>query len=643
MTFILALIFFVLFSLLLINNLAPDFSIKYRRLHTWPVFLFTVLSYGLLISQIISGNPNFSTSITCDWLRLGSTNLNITFYVSNPTVIFGVMLATLFLVQIISLYARQGSNSQPGPLDNWVRHQINCIYTLIIAGLLVLMVDSLLILFCGMVLISGIVIYRNLLINSGKTSTNSLIWFLIADSIYLIAVLYAYTLFHTVSISEMASIVNGNIHGLPFSVVGFLIVLSIIIKLIQIPFSEQTNSTKSFTDQSVFSISAISIIMILLLRFINILCSSCLTFILIIGIIIALFSAFSSMFKNSSEPAYKSLLLAQTGIFLIIIGSQASINALLFIVSFTFANLLLIFSQNAILQFQLATDSRNSLYKSGSVWIFLFAAFGISGLLPGSGFIPRHTLIQQYLNFALDNPLFWVVLIFTSLCLLLISYASFRYFFNNLSRWKTKNTSCSTLQLYGGVLFGILILLNLYPVFTLPRFNPITSDNWIYRIMGGSEIFSNVVDIQLYTALGITVGIPLVGFFLALLTYHFQLIKISSIHSVFKPIKQLYSFSNTLFANFIKSVSEIFSGLSAAFISIEETVIQKLLMTSSEFLNSIAAGFASLNQKITSRKPSTTVLNRISDSILVSWEKHDLLIPFLLVIIMIIIFALSII
>ncbi|MDO9547798.1 MAG: hypothetical protein Q7J65_02395, partial [Candidatus Marinimicrobia bacterium] len=462
MTIILALIFCVLLSLLLINNLAPDFSSKYRRLYTWPIFLFTILTYSLLISQILSGNPHFNIKATCDWLPLGSTNLDMTFFINNPVLIFGTMLATMFLIQIINLYTRQDSKSQPESQNNLAGHQINCIYTLIIAGLLILMADSLLVLFCGMALISGVVIYRNLLINGGIASLNSLIWFLIADSIYLIAVLYTYTVFHTLSISEIASIVNSNIQSVQFSSVGFLITLSIIIKLIRIPFSEQNDHTGSFVDQSIFNIGAISIIMILPVRFMNILCSPCLTFMLIIGIIIALFSAVSSLFKNSSEPAYKSLLLAQTGIFLIIIGGQTSINTLLFIVSFTFANLLLIISQDTIQQSQLAANSGSSIFKTGRVWIFLFAAFGISGLLPGSGFIPRNVLIQHYLSFAMDNPLYWVVLVFISLGLLLISFASFRYFFNNLYSWRTQNTSGSTPQLYGGVLFGILILLNLY-------------------------------------------------------------------------------------------------------------------------------------------------------------------------------------
>lgn len=643
MTFILTLIFWLLFSLLIINNLIPNFSIKYRRLYIWPTFLFTILTYSLLVSQIISGNPKFSASTSFDWLQLGSMSLAITFLINNSTLILGAMLATLFLVQIIGLYTHQTSKNQSKSWDNAVKHQVNCIFTLVMAGLLVLLADSLLILFFGMALISGIVIYRNLLINGGKTSINNLIWFLIADSIYLIAVLYTYTLFHTVSISEIATIANANIQGSPFSIVGFLLVLPIIIKLIKMPFSEQTNNSNPFVHQSIFSINAISIIMILLVRFMDILYGPCLVFILITGIVIALFSAFSSILKNSSEPAYKSLLIAQTGIFLIIIGSHTFPNALLFVVSFTFTNLLLIISQKTSQQVQLVTVSRNSMYKSGNVWIFLFAAFGISGLLPGSGFIPRNVLIQQYLSFVSDNPLYWVILVFTSLCLLLISFASFRYFFNHLYRWKSQNISGSRPQFFSNVLLGILVLLNLYPVFSLPHFNPMTSDNWIFRMIGGSKILSNVIDSQFYIALWIIAGIPLIGFFLALLTYHFQVIKSSSIHSVLKPVKQIQSISKTLSTNIIHSISRLFTRLSAVFISIEGTAIQKSLIKLSTYINSIAVGFALLNRKITSRKSSTTILNRISDSLLVSWEKHDLLIPFLLVIIVIIILVLSII
>jgi len=553
------------------------------------------------------------------------------------------MLATLFLIQIIQLFHRQDSKNQPKFQDNSIRHQINCVFTLIIAGLLVLLVDNLLLLFCGMVLISGIVLYRNLLINEGKTSTAGLIGFLVADSIYLIAILYTYVLFNTVSISGIASIVNDTVQNYSFNIVGFLIVLSIIIKLLQIPFSEQTISPNSSLDQSVFSISAISIIMILLHRFMNILCYPCLVFILIIGIIVTVYSAFSSIFKNNALSSYKSLLLAQIGVFLIIIGSQDSTNALLFIVSFTFINLLLIFSQKASQQAQLVTISRNSPYKSGRVWIFLFAVFGINGLLPGSGFIPRNALVQQYLISASDNPLFWTVLVFICFCLLLISFASFRYFFNTLYRWKNENTSGSSPQFFNGVLLEILVLLNLYPVFSLPHLNPLNSDTWIYQIIGSSKILPNVTETQLYTALSITVGIPLICFFLALLTYHFQVIKSSSIHSFLKPVKQLHSRSKMLSKYFINSISRLFTRLSVAFISIEGTAIQKSSIKLSAYINSIAVGFASLNRKITSRKSSTTILNRISDSLLVSWEKHDLLIPFLLVIIMVIVFVISII
>jgi len=643
MTIIILFTFLILLSLLVINNLLPDFSSKNRYVYTWPIILITIISYSLLISQILSGNPHFTNKVTLNWLRFGSTNLAITFIINNPVLIYGTVLAMMFLIQIIVLYSRQYDKSQPASQSIFVMHRINCIYTLIIAGLLILMADSLLVLFCGMVLITGIVIYRNLLIDSEKTSISVLAWLLIADLVYLIAILYTYTLLRTVSISEIASIINNNFQGLRFGGVGFLISLSIIVKLIRIPFSKQTNNAKSFVDQNIFTITTILIIMILLVRFTNILCSSCLAFLLIIGILISLFSAVSSIFKNSPEPVFKSLLLAQAGVFLIIIGNQTPINALMFIVSFTFANLLLIISRNTIQQPQLTARSGNSIYKSGSVWIFLFATFSVSGLLPGSGFIPRNALTQHYLNIAPGNPIFWVVLVLTGLCLLLISFASFRYFSNNLYRWKNQNTSGSLPYVYSGVLFGILILLNLYPVFTIPHFNPISPGSWIYQILSSGEILPGTAGNQLYTALGITIGIPLIGFFLALSTYHFQIIRTTTIHSVFKPVKQLYSYSHTQFTNFTKSVYGIFTWLSALFVSIEETTVQKLIIAVSASFNSMTAGFASLNRKITSHKLSMNILNRISDSILLSWEKHDLLIPFLLVLIMIIIFILSII
>ncbi|MBN2601140.1 MAG: hypothetical protein JXR87_04030 [Candidatus Marinimicrobia bacterium] len=643
MTFILALMFCILFSILIINNLVPNFSIKYRRFFTRFLFLFTLLNYSILISLIVSGNPDYSKNVTFNWLRSGSTSLNVIFVINNPIVIFGAMLATLFLIQIINLFHRQDSQNLPAFQDNNIWCQINCIFTLIIAGLIILLVNSLLVLYGGMVLISGIVLYRNLFINGGKTSIAGLIGFLIADSIYLIAILYACVLFNTSSISGITAIVTGPVQNSSFNIVGFLIILSIIVKLVYIPYSEHTINLNSSVNQRVFSISAVSIMMILLQRFMNILCNSCLLFIMIIGIIIALYSAFSSIFKNSALSSYKSLLFAQIGVFLIIIGSQLSINTLLFIVSFTFINLLLILSQKASQQVQLVTVSKNSPYKSGRVWIFLFAVFGINGLLPGSGFIPRNVLIQQYLISASDNPLFWTVLVFVCFCLFLISFASFRYFFNSLYRWKNQIPSDSSPQFQSDVLLGILVLLNLYPVFSLPHLNPLTIDSWIYQIIGNSEMFSNIPETQLYTAFGITIGIPLIGFFLALLSYYFQVIKSSSIRSVLKPIMQLYTISKTLSTNFRYSISRWFSWLPAAFISIEDTTIQKSSISLSVFINSVTVGFVSLNRKFSGRKSATTIINHISNALLVSWEKHDLLIPFLLVIIIVVIFVLSII
>lgn len=636
MTTIIILIFFTLLVSLLLNNLAPAVSSKYRHLYSVPVFLVAVLSYALLIAQVIAGNPHFSSRLSFEWLIPGSGNLNLLFAVNNGVLIFGAMLATFFIVQTAVFKFFQTDGQTPAA-NNHIIHRANYIYVLMIAGLLILTADNLMLLFFGMTLITGIVLYQNLFVYDNKTQSGLPYIFIFADILFLIAFLVAFPFIQSLSLSEISATTNRTV----YTATGFLIIASIIVKLFGTAYFRTSDHLQSSTGQNVFNLGVISILMILLVRISSILCNACLTLTLIVGIMMALFFAVSSITKNFAGSAFRTLLLAQTGIFLFIIGSQSPINAQIYVVGFTFANLLLIISQEQIQHSQFLDGGESLNFKSGRVWLFLYAAFGITGLLPGIGFIPRNNVILHYTGTVSSSPLNWISLILLNLCLLLIAFAAFRYFFSILYHWKDRDPFLPVSGQLPGTVIGMLIVLNLYLVYTLPYLNPLSSAGRLIRIMS-ADVYSTTDLNQSYIAAGLATGVPLIGFLVALLTYRFHVIQSSLIQRLFNPFKRLVEFSIRISANFINSAAVTIAKISAGFIKTEDILSYKMADAVAALLNTAATGFTSLSRNISSWKPPVQIPDRISTSLRESFEKYELLIPLLLLIIMIIIFVLSI-
>lgn len=620
--------------LIIINNLKSNRQRVGTIIYAAPIFLISLYFFSLLFYQLISRNPAFVQNISLSRLTINALRSDVRLILNSQTLIIGSILVLIYIV-LLHFHLEQKENAPP--LITMV-HEINSIYLLCLAGLILLTADNLLLLLCGVILVSVVVIYRRLIISQNGITGWMLCGFLLFDLIFSLAVLLLGSRNNNIgTLSEIASAAEAS----P-PIIGFLLILPIIIKMILIPFSVQNGDTENFHAAAVFNVGIIATLMLLLQRFLPLQCHGCFLFMLILGIALALYTSLTSLACRRSGTAYKSLLLAQIGLFLIIIGLQKPVNSLSYLHSFTFSNLLLLLSRDSVLKATTAVKRQASPYRSVHVWIFLFAALCISGLVPASGFPVKNSMILNISELAAFAPLYYVLLSFGYLALLLIAFASFKYFFNTLAHLKSASYRTPGSTSNNGLISLILIILNLYPVISLPHLNPLRCDSWIYQFTANSGIIpasfsepSNPFSIGLLALLA-------VGFSFTLLVYHFNVIKFAALNSVSSLVNRFNTALISLERKITDSLSRLITKIASGINNFETRIMLAFPKNGSDLIHSGLVKIARLNRKIPVSDHYHALTARIAGLGIRFWKNHELIIPLMLLLLITLIIMLTI-
>jgi len=339
---------------------------------------------------------------------------------------------------------------------------------------------------------------------------------------------------------------------------------------------------------------------------------------------------------------YQSLLLAQIGVFLIILGLQKPVNSLAYLYSFTFSNLLLPLSRDSLLKAGRAGKRQTSPYRSVHVWIFLFAVLCISGLVPGSGFPVKNSLILNISEMTTSAPLYWVVLSLGYLALLLIACAAFKYFFNTIAHLRSTSYRPPGRSTDHRFISLILIILNLYPFISLPRLNPLRCDGWIYQFTANSGIMpisfsepSNPFSIALLALLT-------VGFLFTLLVYHFNVTKFAALNSVSNLVNRFNAAIISLGCKITDSLSKLIRKTASGINHFETRIMLTFPKNGSVRIHSSLVKIARLNDKIAVSDLYPALTARIAGLGKRFWKNHACIIPLMLLFLITLIIMISI-
>lgn len=615
---------------IVVNNLMPNRQRGSLLLAAGPIYLLALFFFSWLFYQLLAPTPAFVKEISLGRMISGNMELPIQLIINRQTLISGSALLLMFIILL--------QTEITPPLSTIARvHRFNSLYLLLIAALIFLTADSLLLLTCGMIFVSGVMIYRNLAYGNEKSVISLFTEFVILDLLFFSAVLILSRRTSWGSLTEITS--SGE--AIPM-LLGLCLVAPIILKMIRIPFYISGVKSQTATESGVFTVGALGTLMIFLLRFFHLLPDGCFLWLQIGGMLLAVFAALSSIMSHRSESALQALQLAQTGFVLIGIGLRKPVIALLFTIIFIFSNILFILSHSVADRVAGNRKQSKSLYRSWNVWIFLFAAIAVAGLLPCSGFTIRYSMMLNITEMAPLDSAYWVLLVLLYLAVMLVAFASFRYFFITLQSWRNAGPSRSNTLSDQKLFAALLILLNLYPVLTFPTFNPLKTDSWTYRFVTEPETLpptlpavSNPVFIAMMVVLAIS-------FFLALTIYQLKLMNLSFLSIFCTPFKKC----NQATIRFFHHINE-FSLKLMRFLTKNVGILETTTLpdTAQNMANRTRSGFSKIvgfSQKAPNRIRFHHFSSRFTGSIVQFWQNHDIITSVILLLIMALFIIISI-
>lgn len=615
---------------IVVNNLMPNRQRGSLLLAAGLIYLLALFFFSWLFYQILAPIPAFFKEISLGRIISGNMELPIQLIINRQTLISGSALLLMFIILL---------QTEITPLHPAIArvHRFNSLYLLLIAALIFLTADSLLLLACGMIFVSGVMIYRNLAFGNENSAISLFTEFVILDLIFFSAVLI---LSRRTSWDSLTKIISSG-KAIP-TLLGLCLVAPIILKMIRIPFYISGVKSQTATESGVFTVGALGTLMIFLLRFFHLLPDGCFLWLLIGGMFLAIIAALLSIVSHCSEPALQALQLAQTGFVLIGIGLRKPVIALLFTLIFIFSNILFVLSHSVADRVAGNRKQSKSLYRSWNVWIFLFAAIAVAGLLPCSGFNIRYSMMLYITEMTSLNSAYWVLLVLLYLAVTLVAFAALRYFFITLQGWRSAGAFRSNIPSDQKLFSALLILLNLYPVLTFPTFNPLRTDSWIYRFVTEPEALPPALP-AVSNPVFIAMIVVLAGsFFLALAIYQFKMINLSVLSIFFIPAEKWHQAT----IRFFHRINE-FSLQLMRFITEKVGILESTTLpdTAQNMANRTRSGFLKIvgfSQKAPNRIRFHHFSSRFTGSIVQFWQNHDIIASVILLLIMALFIIISI-
>ncbi|MGC9364229.1 MAG: hypothetical protein ACP5FZ_06655 [Fidelibacterota bacterium] len=595
-----------------------------------PVYLLALLFFSWLFYQLLATAPDFVKEISLGRMILGYMDLPFQLIINRQTLISGSVLLLMFIILLQTEITPSHS-----AIDHV--HRFNSLYLLFIAALIFLTADSFLLLTCGMIFVSVVIIYRDLVFGNENRSISLFTEFVILDLLFFSAVLILSWRTSWGSLTEISS--SGEvIPMLP----GLCLVAPIILKMVRIPYCTSGIKSQTSTGSGVFMVGSEGTLMVFLLRFFHLLHDSCFTWLLVGGLFLALSAALSSIMSHRSESALQALQPAQMGLVLIGLGLRRPVISLLFTIIYIFSNTLLILSHSVADRGAGNREQSKSLYRLLSVLIFLFAATAVAGLLPCSGFTIRYSMMLYFAEMTPLDSAHRALLVLLYLAIMLVAFAAFRYFFITLQSWRNAGHSRSNTLSDQKLFAALLILLNLYPVLTFPTFNPLKTDSWIYRFVTKPETLpptlpavSNPIFIAMIVVLA-------VSFFLTLIIYQLKLMNLSFLSIFYTPFKKCNQATIRFFHHIDEFSIKLMRFLSKRVGILESTTLPD---TAQKIACRTRSGFSKIvdfSQKSPNCLRFHQFSTRLTGSIVQFWQNHDIIASVILLLIMALFIIISI-
>ena len=646
MIFVLIGILSLLILLLILFNLFPSIGLKNKWLFTAPIYSVSALSYIFLMSCIIQPNLHFYRELIFKWLPINTSYLQLSFSINNQILILFAAFSTIFALKTLFNHKDEYNLSSEKSHLSMI-HQNNIIYGFFISGLVLLFSNSLFLFFVSQLILSGVIVYQHVysISNSDRPSDGSLhfIWLIVFDLLFFLAILCINSEIKSLSITDIQrAIQNGDFSSNIHTISGFLIIFSIIGKTAQIPFHKwfiADAQSQQSAPISNFSIEIITISMILLLKLESLLSPNMMSFLLFFGFLSSILAVISSIVNTQKSLTMKYLLITQSGIFLIVFGSKLTSASLVYIITFGFATIFLTFCSQCLQTDNSLSNTVKPVMQKTLTWVFLFAAISVTGLPLTTVFIPRFILLQNLLFKATTNSLYWIYVVLFALLICALSFSVFRFFHRRLEKSKANQQSITTNQIF---VFILLIILNFFFIYSLPNFNPLHTGSWLDKMLPQFLLPSIFVGNIQVIAGGLILLMTLIGLFIAIFIYRFNIINSNSLRKRFQPIESsVFSVININESAVIR-VSSIMKRITNYIKNIEYLMFHKSVGRFSKMINNFTKRVVQTNSFFRFSTIEKQTLIKYSMGINQTIRQKEILIPLIVIIIFLIIFLISV-
>jgi formate hydrogenlyase subunit 3/multisubunit Na+/H+ antiporter MnhD subunit len=536
MTILLLTILCLFAAVILVSNLYPKIQHKYPWFLTIPIYVTGIISYIMLLWMILLHNRDFQLNAAFNWISLDLNSLWLEFKIDNQTILLLTIISTIFILRHIYFKNRISGIASESKL-----HYANSTNALLLAGSITLMSDSLLLITVAQIIFSLTLYYRFLELNkdSGDQSPGSVhfLWLIFFDMLFILAVMLIFAQSKLLTISTLSRLnLNESNSPLLNQIAKSLMILSLFGKAAQVPFHKwfiASSSWKKSAPEKSFSLESLIIIMSVLLKLNPLLSPECRLFTLVIGFIGTLLALSAAVIHQDRESIFNYLLIAQTGLFLIIFGAGFNSLLLVYIITFSWSNLLL---QLSLISGNQLSSKRTSYFLTTTTIIGILA---IIGFPLTAAFCSKIIIFQNLISQAQLNPICWLTLVLFSLVYLSLIFNLFRLFFTGINDRAPLNLdNPARLSLSQRSIISILVLLNFYFLYSIPEYNPFTTKSWLDDFLPSPLQINPDIAVNLISVIGLIILFQILSFLMTLLIYYFKDIDTNRLRLTFRSTEK---------------------------------------------------------------------------------------------------------
>jgi len=190
--------------------------------------------------------------------------------------------------------------------------------------------------------------------------------------------------------------------------------------------------------------------------------------------------------------------------------------------------------------------------------------------------------------------------------------------------------------------FILLIILNIFFIYSLPNYNPLHTGGWLDKMLPQSLLPSTLVGNTQLLAAGLSLLMTLIGLFIAIFIYRFNIINSISLRKRFQPIESsIFSIIN-INESAVGKVSSIMKRVTDYTQNFEYLTFHRSVGRFSKLINNFTKRVVQTNSFFRFRSIEKQALTKYLMSINQTIRQKEILIPLIVIIIFIIIFLISV-